>query len=82
MNERHGDVRPADQLSTNPSNAVCRGVRESSNQLLDLEALDEIGLNIGAAADEIIDDVREISGMMDVSREGRFDVGQPDASIR
>jgi hypothetical protein len=47
----------------------------------DMQLLDKIGLITGVADDEVVDDVRGISGVSDVYREGEFKVGPPDAPI-
>jgi hypothetical protein len=43
------------------------------------QILEEIGSIIGEADERVIDKVRSIRGVADVSREGEVDIGPPDA---
>jgi len=47
----------------------------------DMQVFDQLSLIVGAAPDEVVDAVRSIIGIEDVSPEGRIDVGPPDAPI-
>ncbi len=63
----HDVTRIADELGT-------RG-------FTDMQVLHQVGLIVGVAPDEVVDAVRSMSGIEDVSLEGEIDLGPPDAPV-
>ncbi|MER7010252.1 hypothetical protein ABT324_02330 [Saccharopolyspora sp. NPDC000359] len=47
----------------------------------DMQLHDQIGVIVGAAEEDVADDARAVSGVLDVSPEGQVDVGPPDAPL-
>jgi hypothetical protein len=53
----------------------------STRGFTDMQVLDQVGLIVGVAPDEVVDAVRSMSGIEDVSPEEEIDVGPPDAPV-
>lgn len=45
------------------------------------QVLDEIGVITGAASDDVVEKLRAVPGIADVSPEGEADIGPPNAPV-